>query len=622
MEAVPQCVLLLLTVGVTLTSSTLIDGVCTVPTISNPAQSKPRPQIPNLFRVDVECAMQEQNRSIFVREYYDYGNNRGRITQMDNKRHGDVFYDYANNEIIIVDTSIHNFCLVGKLSTSDDGWTFGYKPDRKQAGHYHIFGASGALHFGDTPEQYVGRSVVRGIVTDRWDSCQYSAALNATMNVTWYFSAKPQWDMQLGAQVAPIRATAVGKQYKQGKIVPFNHTYDLYNYEMTVANEDFEIPVGVVCPHRVNTRQFPSFPNRFSFVGEIIDYGHGIVSYMEENYDGQADVNVFRYKREKDMSTTAYTDRIVQINDYNSGVSYVIDTVADSCMVEELGTDGVYFVRYLPNGKLMMKDPAQFFADTSNHLFTYAGVRTTRDIPCDLWVATTDQVQGFTDRNVTVEWYFAITNDKERWNAQDSKWRLPVQFRIWDKGEDDPVWELNVFFYDTVRPSLVNTDLRPCFRGVHRRCFTFDIDGSARNAVFNNIEMLKYQLVYAITVHARISQIRVADIRVYDDIGVMHVSFDLLDKPGFSGNTANLTSEYNLDQAVAAYHTAISDGTFTLPITHGETVQTIKPVFGSSAEVGSGQSGSFTTGALAGLGVAMIVVGSAGGAGAAFFFFK
>ena len=79
-------------------------------------------------------------------------------------------------------------CEVGDLSLSDNRWLFGYK--NKDHGEPHVFGASGALHFGDSPEEYIGRAVIRGIKVDQWDSCQYSAELNATMKVTWYFSGQ------------------------------------------------------------------------------------------------------------------------------------------------------------------------------------------------------------------------------------------------------------------------------------------------------------------------------------------------------------------------------------------------------------------------------------------------
>ena len=54
-------------------------------------------------------------------------------------------------------------------------------------------------------------------------------------------AAKTEWDMQLGFRSVPIRATAVGMQYKFGLIRPFNHTYDLYKFEPYIHSDDFEV---------------------------------------------------------------------------------------------------------------------------------------------------------------------------------------------------------------------------------------------------------------------------------------------------------------------------------------------------------------------------------------------
>ena len=60
-------------------------------------------------------------------------------------------------------------------------------------------------------------------------------------SVCLLYAAKTEWDMQLGFRSVPIRATAVGMQYKFGLIRPFNHTYDLYKFEPYIHSDDFEV---------------------------------------------------------------------------------------------------------------------------------------------------------------------------------------------------------------------------------------------------------------------------------------------------------------------------------------------------------------------------------------------
>lgn len=71
---------------------------------------------------------------------------------------------------------------------------------------------------------YTGVQSYRGIMVDTWQSCQYWAAYDATMKVSWYFSSKLlvfyiiNWDVKKTNRVTKlsiyctkiIRATCMG----------------------------------------------------------------------------------------------------------------------------------------------------------------------------------------------------------------------------------------------------------------------------------------------------------------------------------------------------------------------------------------------------------------------------
>ena len=42
-----------------------------------------------------------------------------------------------------------------------------------------------------------------------------------------------------------------------------------------------QIPEGIVCPGRIKTKPFPTMPNRFSLIGEVLDHDRQVVTYME-----------------------------------------------------------------------------------------------------------------------------------------------------------------------------------------------------------------------------------------------------------------------------------------------------------------------------------------------------
>ena len=45
----------------------------------------------------------------------------------------------------------------------------------------------------------------------------------------------------------------------------------------------------------------------------------GCYRSVQESFDTEAKINVFRYKRNEDASTVTSMDRMLQVNDYNSG---------------------------------------------------------------------------------------------------------------------------------------------------------------------------------------------------------------------------------------------------------------------------------------------------------------
>nr|KAG5691881.1 hypothetical protein BaRGS_033244 [Batillaria attramentaria] len=182
--------------------------------------------------------MLDRNYTAYVTEWYDQGFNYGRVHQLQFMEEGDMYFDYEHNQLITVD----------RYS--------GYA-----SGQERIYAPSGALHFGDAPEVYVGTDVVRGIAVDVWNSCQYSPTLDATMNVTW-------------AHVVGRRNDPGGGSHA------FEHIYDLFDFAT-----DFD------------------------------------TTHLQEHYDLDNKINVYRYKDKRELGLlTGQNDR-TEINDFNEGLA-------------------------------------------------------------------------------------------------------------------------------------------------------------------------------------------------------------------------------------------------------------------------------------------------------------
>ena len=82
-------------------------------------------------------------------------------------------------------------CSVDALSSSSSNFLFGFKTSSTNTKIKPMYSAYGALRFGNgTNEQYMGRTIIRGMQVDEWKSCMYWKNIDATMEVHWYFSGE------------------------------------------------------------------------------------------------------------------------------------------------------------------------------------------------------------------------------------------------------------------------------------------------------------------------------------------------------------------------------------------------------------------------------------------------
>ena len=52
--------------------------------------------------MDVECKLAEQNKTVYVKEYYDLHRNRGRLTVKNPMATNEFFMDYDSNMVLLV----------------------------------------------------------------------------------------------------------------------------------------------------------------------------------------------------------------------------------------------------------------------------------------------------------------------------------------------------------------------------------------------------------------------------------------------------------------------------------------------------------------------------------------
>ncbi|XP_070210743.1 uncharacterized protein [Littorina saxatilis] len=558
-----------------------ISGVCT--DITNPPVNQAaRPDIPDQFHVVVECSLLDQNKTTVVTEWYDFTSNLAHVTQQDEMEYGDLFFDYKNNELLNIDRYSDGACKVSTLADNPNNYLFGIKVG--PSGQEHVLDPPSALHFGNVSELYLGNNhSVRGIVAEAWTSCQYSEDLDATMNVTWYFSANTTWDMQLGVSSVPIRADVMGKRNNAGGgNHDFHHIYDLFDFTPSVKPSDFQLQPGDYCPGRLNTKPFPTLPKVFSIIGEILDFDSEQVETIEEHYDSYRKLTVYKYKEGASLSLLSGANGRTEVNDFQEGYAYIIDNDAGSCQVHLISEGQFAFVDETGSGtKVRQQTPAEFFLAT-NVTWEYGGVKNERGIDCDTWVGKTDQAKSYKGINVTIEWAFATT-DAQDWNVYPElleQTQTPIRMRLWTPNSDGDAgvtYEYNAFAFTSGEPQISTIDISSCFHGVQRANLRFDIDSSYSQTVTQNVMAFKAALMDSISIFVGISSLRTSDIKLYTTATAITVSLDMVDKPAFVGDSAQTFAQNSLADALSLLLSRTVENAIQFRIIDGRDAVSIKP---------------------------------------------
>ncbi|XP_071098829.1 uncharacterized protein [Haliotis cracherodii] len=596
--------------------------ICTTPY----GQQHTRPSLPQQFEVHVECNFLDLNTTTEVHEYYDDINNRGEVRVSDFGVKLWAYYSYDTNELISIlpDKSL---CYVEDLQKNSQRYLFGYQSKNGQG---HIFSASGALHFGEanTVEVFQGADVVRGINVQKWYSCLYWAGMDATMNVTWYFSDPLNWETALAVPSTPVRVHVRGRRTKNGSPYDFEHYYDFLHFKPYIEDpQNFETPNGISCPGRKNTKPLPVVAPAYSLIIEIVDNVRSQISFMKEYYDQSMKLTKFMYKPSHTTPSIYGYNPLTEIHDFNTGVAYVIDPLIGNCSFRPI-EHGTFDDATAKNPHLVRMRTSQEFFYLNSQDVTYEGVKTVRNIDMDTWVGRRNTFQGF-DLNSTWQWYFKLGT----WSASQQRvgsysMGTPLMLTI-DVHELSVSYTYNIYNFIQARPNLLDFDISSCFMDLKRRKFDFKIPTEARDLVDRNKELFKYSVLMSLTYYTAVFPLRISNLRVvYDDH--IHIRFEILDVRPVTGDVTVNSTETPLDVAAQHLVSKVNNNEFVIYVMQpGVSLQETPYIvavpdsiteFTYESELAEFKG--YSPGALGGLSAAMIVVGGALGAGLSFVFFK
>lgn len=235
-------------------------------------------QLPQQFSVHVEANILNENRTVWVQEFYDDINNRGSITFVNEGVRERVIFDYNDNEIFLIpDVKAGTECSIHPLAESRSiNFTFGIT---RVNGSIHIGSTSTflGLLLDDIPTQYLGQDTVRGTPAEHWQACISRG--NVSFFADYYYTTTDSWTYATlnNPEEFDLTLTQIvvqGNSLFNGTLSDFYHVYSAFGFQSgpeSVPDRAFTVPTGLACAGRIPGIPVPRVPDYFSTYLQYVD---------------------------------------------------------------------------------------------------------------------------------------------------------------------------------------------------------------------------------------------------------------------------------------------------------------------------------------------------------------
>ncbi|XP_046582848.1 uncharacterized protein LOC124290196 [Haliotis rubra] len=371
--------------------------------------------------------------------------------------------------------------------------------------------------------------------------------------------------------MAPIRSLIHRKIGTGTNSYESHEQYDIVYFQEYIDDYSvFQIPGGIYCDGRKNTKTTPNVPNYFSFRAEMIVPHYNAIGAYDEWYDYSR--KMVRIDSKPMPGGLVFVPMVArrEIHDFNAGVSYMVDMASGDCQVAPLSTD-VFDSQLTDLNHISIKSPKQFFDFTSG-AFVYSGQKTERSITMDTWIGKRKDFPPGLNQTSFWEWYFSTDN----WLISEfgpSIRKAPMRLKINIPGVN-ATYIYNIFDFTEDEPDIMMFDVSDCYEKGDLRNFRFTLKGNAW-AISPKPKLFKYNMATAITNAMGISGPRIQAVQAdFDNKGV-YVVFTLLGPPPIKGDTGNPINSISSDTAANNFRRTLDSGQFSFQST------IVKPVSGT-----------------------------------------
>ncbi|KAL8606387.1 hypothetical protein ACOMHN_020541 [Nucella lapillus] len=227
---------------------------------------------------------------------------------------------------------------------------------------------------------------------------------------------------------------------------------------------------------------------------------------------------------------------ITTIHDYNTGISYSVDSNRGNCTVGRIPFNGTFDGQAVNLTQattsagvyaLGMKTPLTLF-----HLdgtYTFTGQKTVRGILCDVFESKrTDFTLGSGTQHSVFQYYF----QSGRWQYvadthDDITMQQPVQLVISDVQANEFII-YNFYDFDDEHITYDNFDIAPCFTDEQRIDFILDFNQTYRPFLDGQEWLFKQEAQRTLHTELRVSPVRLQDLRLSYNLDRTYLTATLL----------------------------------------------------------------------------------------------
>ena len=226
----------------------------------------PFPGLPNQYAMDVEVNIEGLNYTVFLFELYD-GIGKSATVELFGSTSSTSIVNYTTQTVYFV--LANNSCFFGTLVPPvllSDIIQRSFEPYYFN-GTIAVSSVLDIYNLANSSAVYIGKDVVRGIPSDRWQSCVTSGT--STYLFDFYYSANG-WIAPFNKNQVPLQLVITRLGSPQNVTTHLFTFVDFNTGPSAVPSSAFAVPLGLICQNRPVGKLLPNISQYFSVVIEII----------------------------------------------------------------------------------------------------------------------------------------------------------------------------------------------------------------------------------------------------------------------------------------------------------------------------------------------------------------